>query len=417
MRKISFTICAVCLAWQAAFCGNPSYRFAEPHGKWWYAPESPELSVTVRNDGAVDELASIALRVDTDAGATVYALCRDVTVPARDSSRVSFGFSLSPGFYHCTFTAGDSVIAAYNIGYEPERILKLPDYRPDLRQFWDSALSELSRVAPEYEIAEDVLQSTALRRAFVVSMKSLEGEEIQGYLLVPRKKGKYPAIIWNLGYNSDAWHPAVDSRPDFIEYVVSVRGQGMNKPTNKHGQWMLENIEDPYRYYYRGAFMDVVRGIDFVCQLPEFDGKNLFAEGGSQGGALTLAACALDDRITAAAPYNPFLSDFPAYFELVKRATPRMVMDAAAAKGITHEQMLENLSYFDMKNLAQYITAPIFMGVGLQDDICPPRTNFAGYNLIQAPKQFVIYPHMGHNVDKSHWESAHLDFYKRYMKK
>lgn len=36
------------------------------------------------------------------------------------------------------------------------------------------------------------------------------------------------------------------------------------------------------------------------------------------------------------------------------------------------------------------------MFVGLMDTVCPPSTQFAAYNKIEAPKSVVIYPDYGH---------------------
>ena len=33
---------------------------------------------------------------------------------------------------------------------------------------------------------------------------------------------------------------------------------------------------------------------------------------------------------------------------------------------------------------------------GLMDDICPPSTQFAAYNKINAPKSYEIWPDFGH---------------------
>ncbi len=178
---------------------------------------------------------------------------------------------------------------------------------------------------------------------------------------------------------------------------------------------MVENLEDIENYYYRNAFMDAVRGVDFVFTLPQFDGVNIFAEGGSQGGALTLAATALDKRIVAAAPFIPFLSDFPDYFRL-NDWIGGTYHRAAKEKGLSEEQLLRNVSYFDIKNLATMIDVPVLMAVGLQDPTCPPHTNFSGYNNITSPKQFIIYPRMGHAVERPDWDNAHIAFFKKYMK-
>ena len=62
--------------------------------------------------------------------------------------------------------------------------------------------------------------------------------------------------------------------------------------------------------------MDLVRAIDFVCSRPEVNNQKIAVEGGSQGGAFSLVACALDKRIKVAAPHIPFLTDFRDYFKI-----------------------------------------------------------------------------------------------------
>ena len=63
--------------------------------------------------------------------------------------------------------------------------------------------------------------------------------------------------------------------------------------------------------------MDLVRAVDFVSSRPEVDTECIFAEGGSQGGAFSMAAAALDNRFCAIGPTIPFLSDYPDYFKTV----------------------------------------------------------------------------------------------------
>ena len=44
------------------------------------------------------------------------------------------------------------------------------------------------------------------------------------------------------------------------------------------------------------------------------------------------------------------------------------------------------------------------MFTGLQDNICPPSTQFAAFNKITAPKDVVIYPDFGHEHLPDHSE-------------
>jgi flagellin-like hook-associated protein FlgL len=81
-------------------------------------------------------------------------------------------------------------IKKFNIGYEPEYIVSLPDNKPDFRKFWDESLAELAKVAPEYKLTLIPDSSTNLRKLYKVSMKSFGGVEISGYYCTPVKRGK-----------------------------------------------------------------------------------------------------------------------------------------------------------------------------------------------------------------------------------
>ena len=74
--------------------------------------------------------------------------------------------------------------------------------------------------------------------------------------------------------------------PDYAEIIVSTRGQQINnRPpyANPYGDYFISGFDSEYNYYYRGAYMDCVRAIDFLCSRPKIQQLNIFAEGGSQG--------------------------------------------------------------------------------------------------------------------------------------
>lgn len=417
MKKTILALVSLLAMSAAANAADIDYTFAQPYGAWWEAPARPELSLTARNNAATTATATVSLDIATDFGQPVYNLSQTADIAPGDSCTMKFNFNLAPGFYHCVFTDGNATIAQYNIGYQPQSIYSPADYQPDFAEFWQRARADLDSVAPDFAMTRFPEQDTPKSDAYKVTMRSVGGEQLTAFLMLPKKKGKYPAVINYMGYGAGPafcdFLPSYDG--EFIYFQQNIRGQGLNLETNTHGEWMVENLEDIENYYYRNAFMDAVRGVDFVFTLPQFDGVNIFAEGGSQGGALTLAATALDKRIVAAAPFIPFLSDFPDYFRL-NDWIGGTYHRAAKEKGLSEDQLLRNVSYFDIKNLATMIDVPVLMAVGLQDPTCPPHTNFSGYNNITSPKQFIIYPRMGHAVERPDWDNAHIAFFKKYMK-
>jgi cephalosporin-C deacetylase len=60
--------------------------------------------------------------------------------------------------------------------------------------------------------------------------------------------------------------------------------------------------------------------------------------------------------------------------------------------------VFHTLSYIDIKNLAPWIKAPVLMSIGLRDRTCPPHINFAAYNQLSVPKQYIVYPDAGHGL-------------------
>lgn len=381
---------------------------------WLYSsPDKVEIKILAKNHDIKALSSKIALKVSTDKHAVLKNYSKSVKLKGGDSSIVTFTFPLTPGIYRLEASIPGGKVKKFNIGYDIEKIPSPADAQPDFKEFWDRAKKELAAVAPEYDMVCLSDRSTPTNRIFLVTMKSLGGETITGYYSEPRKPGKYPAVINFIGYNSDAWCPG--GNPDFIEFVLFHRGQGLNKASNKYGDWIQYRLDDIEKYYYRGAYMDVVRAIDFVCSREKVDKGHIFAQGGSQGGALTLVACALDDRICAGMPDVPFLCDFPDYFGIVDWPASA-VFNGQKSLGVSDAELYKNLSYFDVKNLAGWIKCPILMAFGLQDETCPPHTNFSAYNLITSPKSYKVYPLRGHDVwNETSWDSIRWDFIKNHL--
>lgn len=397
--------------------GRGTTAEARPTGDGVYSEAQPvDLTVDLRADAPCG--GTVTLAVATDFGEAVCTLSEDYALEAGGALSLHFRPEIDrAGFYRASVMCDGEPVRTFNFGYEPERIVSAPDGRSDMREFWDAALRELAEVDPQYSLTRLDDRCTARREVYLVEMRSLGGQIIRGYWVVPTAEGVYPVSVTYMGYDSEPWIPDADARDDRCEFVLSHRGQGLNKPENTYGDWIVYGLRSPQTYYYRGAYMDAVRAIDFVCSRPETDRRNIFVEGGSQGGALTLAAAALDDRIAAAMPFVPFMSDFPDYVRLADwPAAP--LRAAAEAEGMDEERMLEVLSYFDVKNLAPWIGCPVLMGFGLQDGVCPPHTNFAGYNLVRTPKRWVVFTDRGHDVhNEAGWWAERDRFIEENLKR
>lgn len=359
---------------------------------------------------------TVGLKMTTDDYQPVSETSKVLKIKHDQSGLVLFDIDLpAPGFYRCTAWAEKEGIKGeevkFNIGYEPEKIVSPVDTLPGFAEFWKTTRAGLDQVKPDFRMTLLKEKSGSVRDLYQVTMQSFGNVTIEGFYAVPKVPGKYPVIISYMGYGSDPWLPGGDYNPDFAEFVLSTRGQGIQKAANTYGDWILHGLDSKENYYYRGAFMDLVRAIDFVFSRPEVDPEKIVAEGGSQGGAFTLAACALDHRIKAAAPTIPFLSDYPDYFKIAPWPASAFVGYLKEHPEKTWDEIYPLLSFFDVKNLAPMIRCPILMAAGLQDDVCPPHTNFAAYNQITSEKKYYVFPDQGHSVPQT-WNDIRMAFFR-----
>lgn len=325
---------------------------------------------------------------------------------------------LAPGFYRTAVLSGGDTLCRFSFGFEPEKIVSAPDARRGFERFWRRTLAELRRVDPRYRMTLLPDSSTPRREVYEVEMQSLDGETLRGYWAVPTDEDRHPAVVVYQGYGAVTWIPGPNDYPGWCVLVIPPRGQGLNLPFNRFGEWIACGLDAPRNYYYRGAYADAVRSNDFVCSQPGFDGIHLFVTGISQGGGIAMAAASLDRRIAAAAPIVPFLGDFPDYFRMADWPAC-LVRKGAWEQNVAPRRVYEVLSYFDLKNLTGNIRCPLLMGFGLQDDITPPHTNFAAYNPVRSPKRWICYPLSGHLAayeNRDLWIAESTRFFREQLK-
>lgn len=392
-----------------------------------YSDGNVTIKVEIKNDNEEDVAANAELRVTTDKFIDYKSLSQTADVKAGESVELTFTFEAEPGFYHVTALVNDETAGAFNIGVDPTEIVSPTDKQSDFDELWAAAKAELATVAIDATFTKIEEKSTAKRNVWLVEMNSIadskNGEPaiIRGYYAEPVAEGKYPAIVHYQGYDSgyDPYCPDGNGNADFCELYLSTRGQLINNREpyeNTYGDWFQFNFGNKDTYYYRGAYMDVLRAIDFLCSRDKVDSNNLFAEGASQGGAFTYAAAALSDRkLNAIAPAIPFMGDFPDYFEVGSwPAYPAHQQQAAL--GLSDEEMFAFLSYFDTKNLATRISSPVMSCIGLQDDVCPPHTNIAPYNNLPegVEKTLTFNPELKHQT-ANNWYDNYMAFFKSHL--
>ncbi len=187
---------------------------------------------------------------------------------------------------------------------------KLREYQPaltrepDFRDFWAETLAQAAKIPldPELVLVDYPVDGLRVAQA---SYTGWDGARIRGWYIVPAGRGPHPGLAFYHGYSGSkgaiydylGW-----ASQGYAILAVDVRGQNgesddpSDYPGGHYQGWMSQGILDPARYYYRGAFVDCVRALDFLSAQPEVDAGRLGITGGSQGGGLTLAVAGLDHR-------------------------------------------------------------------------------------------------------------------------
>ena len=413
-------------------------KLSVPVTEDWIFTDKPAITIHVENPNAVAVEAKATVKFSTDLKEAKETVTQTVEVPAKGKIDIPITTeeNMAPGFYRAACFVNGKTARIFYFGINPTKIVSAPDKQADFDKFWEDAKAQLYKIEMKENLIEIPAKSSEKCKVYFVEFQSVpDGQEgdpvvVRGYYLEPQDGNPHPVIMHFMGYDTMGTTvscPSANSG-NYAEFYLSHRGQYINRApanlrkdgidqdfTNIYDDWFAFNFGKKDGYYYRGAFMDCVQAIRFMATRATSDMKNLFAEGSSQGGALTYAAAALSDyEFAAIAPCVAFLGDYPDYFKIV--SWPGDTAKSAAKKaGITTEEMYTFLSYFDTKNLATRISCPVIACSNLQDGTCPPHTNVAPYNnLLSTEKEIYFYPLLDH-VIPSNWPSKTSAFFKAHI--
>lgn len=283
--------------------------------------------------------------------------------------------------------------------------------RPDdFDAYWERALAEMRSIDPQVELVPSKFQ-TPQAECFDLYFTGVGGARVHAKYARPRNAAEPHSAVLN--FHGYTWHSGdwadklIYTSLGYSIAALDCRGQsgysedaGSVKGTTMKGHIIrgLDDHED--KLLFRQVFLDTAQLAAIVMSFPEVDADRVGAFGGSQGGALTIACAALEPRIKRLVPCFPFLSDYRRVWQmdLAKDAYEelRTYFRFYDPRHEREEQIFTKLGYIDIQHLARRIRGEVLMGVGLMDTVCPPSTQFAAYNKIEAPKQYVLYPDFGH---------------------
>ena len=300
------------------------------------------------------------------------------------------------------------------IGFSPEKIVPYTQEPKDFWQFWQENLKEAAKYPLKFTKTPCPEYSNDKTDCYLVRIDlNRQHQAMYGLLMMPKSlsPGTHPVVLTPPGagvktikeVNSRDYYP----ENGIIRFVTEIHGMNPLMPEEffqdvrsafdgRSKGYLYQGIDSRDHYYMKHVYLGLVRCIDFLTQLPEWDGKNVITLGGSQGGALALITAALDPRVTLCVANHPALSDMAAAAE---EGRTHGYPHFSKQEGFLTEQHLQTLPYFDVCCFAPYIKAKTYMTWGYNDNTCPPTTSYAVWNRLKCEKESLITP------INEHWTS------------
>ena len=291
---------------------------------------------------------------------------------------------------------------------EPEKIFQAGKEPADFDKFWQERLKEYEKsvvtVTPAPQIKREGYKVSLVR----VTFPDKKGF-IEGYLSIPEKPGKYPAIagVPGAGPGAAMTNPAPYIRGSVpaIELYMNVHLFPVQKTVAEQrkkyasynktfaaGVYYRESAGVKENYIYARVWPAVSKAMDYVAKLPEFDGKHFAASGNSQGGGTALALAYLNKNVTCVASSVPALCDLQGDLLSRQAGWPQLnkVFKDGKRKGI--------IAYFDCASFAKRIKVPAIVSVGYVDLTCYPTSVLAAYNNLKGEKKLLPMYRSGHRI-------------------
>ena len=268
---------------------------------------------------------------------------------------------------------------------EPEKLEITPE-PADFDAFWTNQFARLDLVPIKADLVETDSPNARARR-WAVRIDCAGLRPVTGYLSVPKAvdEGKtFPAKLETHGYNGNNFTPNKPGWAYADMIVLNINAHGLKLPEfgateadRKALRWEVRSHdkdyafdpaqnEDPETAYFNGMVLRVKRALQYLKTVEGWDGTNLVAAGGSQGGLQTLWAAGCGEGVTLARADVPWCCD-------LNYNTNRF--DGKTSSNRWYVPWTDAMGYYDAANFAKRIPASCRVEIpraGLGDYTCPP---------------------------------------------
>lgn len=400
------------------------------HADWLYAVgENPEIEVQYFHYGVPQD----GLEVTYEIGGDMMPAEQTGTLKLKNGkAKIKLGTMKQPGFRDLRLRAknpnGKTTKHHCKVGFSADKIQPFTKKPQDFDAFWEGNKEELAKVPLKYTMEAVPEMSDDKIDCYLVKLNvSKQGQAVYGYLTMPKgaKAGSCPVVLCPPGAGIKTIKEPLRHRyyaeNGCVRLEMEIHGldprlsdshfSDINRAFGASENGYLKNsLDNKDNYYMKRVYLAMVRAIDFLTSLPQWDGKNVITQGGSQGGALAIVTAGLDPRVTACVANHPALSDMAGYKANRAGGYPHFFRDPS----MDTPDKINTMAYYDVVNFARNVKAPVYMTWGYNDDVCPPTTSYAVYNTIPSPKEALLTPINEHWTSEN-TERGHLDWILRHL--
>lgn len=415
MKRLALLLMAVMavLGLQAQIRGHNIVVTVQPdHQDWNYeVGQKAQFTVNVRKSGTLLDNVTI----DYEAGPEMYPEVKKQEV-LKDGTMKWTGTMKQPGFYRLTVVAhvdGKDYKGMCTAAFSPEKLRPTTVMPNDFESYWQGAVQEARKIAlnPTKRLLPE--RCTKDVNVYEVSFQNfLPNYRTYGILCVPVKEGRYPALLRVPGagvrpYGGDVYTASRGA----ITLEIGIHGIPVTMEQKIYDDifngalmnYWETGMDNRDKSYYKRVVLGCIRALDYIEQYTPWNGKEMGVTGSSQGGFLTLATAALDKRITYYGAVHAALCDHTASLKGVACGWPHYFY---WNKGKGQERQIETSRYYDGVNFARLITdrQQGWFSFGYNDDVVPPTTAYATYNVVNGPKLLSPYQLTEHFWYQEQWD-------------
>ena len=237
------------------------------------------------------------------------------------------------------------------------------------------------------------VQHRANANVYDITYDSLQGGVVPAYLVVPKERGRFAAVIWGHWYWANS---SMANRKEFLEEAVVLASAGVvslliDGPLARPGH---VEIKDPFDERRPNEFfqqvMDMRRGVDVLLARKDVDANRIAYVGHSYNAGIGALLSGVDRRFKAFVLMAGTTSDE------IGRATKEFQAYRQKVGAEKLDALTEKYSWLDQgKYVSHAAPAVVLLQFASQESFLTPARARQYAGVVSEPKQFKLYeaPH------------------------